>query len=431
MISIFRSRSRRVYSLVEDLKYLNLVCWSLFLIGFVFPLVLFFISSHRVPDVDFVAFYSWGHILNEHPVSSLYNVELLHQVCMQVHPQNKVLGALPYPPFVAMFFLPFSLLPLWAAYFSWILISIALYAYGLKSVIAYFFPQALQYRSLIFCMAFSAPPFILDTAANGHLSAIGFIALAMAMLEDDRGHGFRSGLALSLCTYKPTLLVLLLPMILVTRRFKAIAGFATGVGALAVVTTAFEGFGVWPAFFNAISSFGKASSGAQASTMHPLSKYVDFNSFSLLLHGGRSWPVLILLFAGSLWAIVSLLRFWWESPHDGRSFNRLLWATTITWTLLLNLYVPIYDSIMVVSAILVTGGALTGLLETAWHKWFTGIWALLFVCSWFTVPLAGRTGVQLLTLLLVAFGVFQFVSLKKLRTSSLSIPCLDQVKSGE
>jgi hypothetical protein len=417
MIPTLPSQPGKGVGPAQDLKYWIVICWSLLLIGFVLPLTTTFIYSHHLPDADFMGFYSLGRILNEHPVQSLYDYELLKQVSRQVHPGNWTCGLLPYPPVVALFFRPFAMLPVWAAYLLWVFLSVALYAFALKLTIARFFPLDPLHRSLLYCLAFSYFPFITDTAANGQLSAIGFFALALTIREDSLDHGFRSGLAFSLCIYKPTLLVLLLPMLLLTRRWKALAGFASGASALAAITTAFEGFAIWPVFFHAIFSYGQVATGARASSIRPLSKYVDLTSFSLLLPGGRSGPMLILLFAVISAAILALLWFWRESSRNGCAYNQVLWAATITWTLLLNVYVPIYDTILVILAALLTASALASLRESAIYKWFQILCALIFVCSWFTVALAKVSSVQLLTLLLIAFGILQFVALKKLRAA--------------
>jgi len=48
------------------------------------------------------------------------------------------------------------------------------------------------------------------------IAMIGFFALALAFREEVRKRPFVSGLALSICLYKPTLLLLFLPMLLIT-----------------------------------------------------------------------------------------------------------------------------------------------------------------------------------------------------------------------
>ncbi|HXR38665.1 MAG TPA: glycosyltransferase family 87 protein [Terracidiphilus sp.] len=397
-----------------NLKQLNLICWSVFLVAFVLPFTVIVIASHRPPDGDFAGFYSLGRILNTHPMQDLYDYELQKQVCNEVHARAGAYGLLPYPPFVGMFFQPFARLPYPVAYVLWLLITFALYAAGLKLLIDRFLPLDPVRRSLLYCFAFAYSPFIIDTAASGQLAAVGFFALSVALCQDDADHRFGSGLVLSLCLYKPTLLVLLLPMLLVTRRFRSLLGFAAGAAALAALPTAIGGLGIWAVFFRTLHSFGKVAGGAQASTVLILVKYVDLSSFSAFVHGGRSWAGLAILFLGSAASAVFLLRYWWRSSRCGKPFNALLWAATITWTLLLNVYVPMYDSILIVLALVVTAGALQQIPGPSMQRAFRALWILIVAGSWFSGALDGVTTVQLLTVLFGALGILEFAVLSRI-----------------
>jgi Glycosyltransferase family 87 len=244
---------------------------------------------------------------------------------------------------------------------------------------------------------------------------VGFFALALAIREDDRGHEFWSGLALCLCLYKPTLLVLALPMLALTRRVKALLGFAIGLAALVLTTTAFEGFTVWPHFVAALHSFGNSSIGIESHSFLPLAKYVDLTSFSSAIPGGRSWLGLVFFCVVGLSAITFLLRFWWKSAAATEpGIKTLVWATTLTWTLLINVYVPIYDSILIVLSVLLTAAFLPKIRVRFIHWSFTVNWILILVCSWISVPVSRATGVQILTLLFTAFGFLQFAMLGKI-----------------
>jgi hypothetical protein len=400
-----------------SLKDQNLIFWGLLFLGFVAPFSIIVISSGRPPDGDFAGFYSLGRILNEHPIKDLYNFELVSRICMEVHPRRGAYGPLPYPPFVGLFFRPFALLPYWVAYLVWVVISLTLYVSGLTLALAQFFPVDTFRRSLVLCLAVSYAPFVVDTAANGQLAAVGLFALVMVLREDHLDHRFRSGLSLSACLFKPTLLVLLLPMVLVTRRWRTFLGFVAGAAALFSATTAFEGFGIWPVFFHSIFSYGKLASGPQASSIRILNKYVDLSSFSALAPGGRSQTGLAILFTVACCAFLALMWFWWKSSGAGRLFNNLLWAATITWTLLLNVYVPIYDSTLIVLALIVAAGAVKRIPSQPFHRWFTTLWVLVLICSWFTVALAGIMHFQIITVLFIAIGVLEFVGLKRLDQS--------------
>jgi hypothetical protein len=421
MSSTSRPWHQRILNSSPSLKDLNQIFWGLLLLGFVAPFSIIVISSGRPPDGDFAGFYSLGRILNEHPIKDLYNFELLSRICMEVHPRSGAYGPLPYPPFVGLFFRPFALLPYWVAYLVWVVISLTLYLSGLTLALAEFFPVEPLRRSLVLCLALSYAPFVVDTAANGQLAAVSLFALVMVLREDHLDHRFRSGLALSACLFKPTLLVLLLPMVLVTRRWRTFLGFVAGAAALFLATTSFEGFGIWPVFFHSILSFGKLASRPQASSILILNKYVDLSSFSALVPAGRSLPGLTIFFTVACCAFLALLWFWWKSPVAGRPFKNLSWAATITWTLLLNVYVPIYDSTLIVLALIVAAGAFKRIPSQPLHRWFTTLWVLVLICSWFTVALAGIMHFQIITVLFIALGILQFVGLNQLDRSIHSV----------
>jgi hypothetical protein len=404
------------------LKDLNLIFWGLLFVGFILPFCIVVLNNHRPPDADFAGFYSLGRILSEHSPRDLYNYELQKQICQEVHPRKSVYGPLPYPPFVGLIFRPFTLLPYWVAYTLWVIVSLVLYAVGVGITIDRFFPQEPLARSLLFAFAFSYCPFIAYTAANGQLAAVGFFALALALREDDSGRPIRSGLALCLCLFKPTILILVLPMLLFTRRFKTILGFATGTVVLYLMTSAFEGFGVWPDFIRTIQSFGNSSVGVKNPSFLPLAMYVDLTSFSSHIHGGRSWLGLFIFLGSGLLSLTYLVRFWLRARAGGRHYNHLLWAATLTWTLLINVYVPIYDSILVILSVLITAGAFRHLPKNSIHRWFTANWILILMCSWFSVPLSRRTGVQVMTLLFAILGIFQLIALGKFEHQASSLP---------
>ena len=401
-----------------NLKELNLICWGLFLIGVFLPMAVVAIGRNQVPDADFAGFYSLGRILNEHPAQELYNFALQKKICTEVHAlQAGSYSPLPHPPFVGVLFRPFAQLAYPSAYLLWISISLALYLAGLAIVSVQFFPQDPLLRSLIFCLALAYYPFSVETLVNGQLAAIGFLALAAALREDERGHPLWSGLALAACLYKPTLLVLVIPMLVVTRRFKTLLGFALGGMVIAGVTTAVEGLGVWSGYLSALLSFGRSSVGVETHSFLPLHKYVDLTSFSSLLAGGRSWAGMALISGFAGWAALTLVRIWWKSRSAGRPFTNLQWAATLTWTLLLNVYTPIYDSILVVLAIVVTWSVVRTLPDKLWQRWFTLLWLLILAGSWVTTGVAAATKIQLITLLLAAFGMLQFAVWRRLEAA--------------
>ncbi len=96
----------------------------------------------------------------------------------------------------------------------------------------------------------------------------------------------------------------------------------------------------------------------------------------------------------------------------------LVWATVLTWTLVLNVYAPIYDSISLIIGIALTIGALQELHWEFSVEWVVILGAVTFFVSVFTTGYAKVHGVQLMTIDLVLLGVVQMVLLRSATTSS-------------
>ncbi len=405
----------RVLGPALTLKEINLICWGCFLAFLVLPLSIVVAGRQEMPDADFVNFYAMGRILNEHPPEKLYDPELQTRIRNEVHPlRTGAYAAVPYPPFVGMLFRPLARMPYRAAYALWLSITMVLYLAGLAILSARFFRHEPLRQSLMVCFALGFYPFLIETLINGQVAAIGFLALALALREEDSGHPFLSGLALSACLYKPTLLVLLLPMLLVTKRFRTLAGFAAGAVALTLFTVAVGGSRVWTGYVALLRRFGEASVGVHARSFLHLQKYVDLSTFSALIPGGRSRLGLVLFAACACAAGFSLVRLWWKSAGAGRDTDALVWAATVTWTLLLNVYVPLYNVILVVLSVAVTAGTWKGHPPIGLRRWFTFLWVLIFLCSWVTVRVAETTGFQIMTVLLAALGTLQLAAFDQL-----------------
>jgi len=395
-----------------------MICWSLFIILLVAPtclavfgLVLRQRSSHRVPDVDFVYFYAMGRMFDKYPAGQLYDYELQKRVCTDIRPMDAggVYGPNPYSPFVGILFRPFALLPFLPAFALWIGLSFSLYLAGLALVARQFFPDDPHRRSLSFCFALSFCPF-LWAITGGQISTIGFFAFAMAFREEERRRPLLSGLALSLCMYKPTLLVLLLPMLLITRRYKTLVGFAGGAAAMAAFVTVVQGVGVWPGYVARLLSFGSATT--QIHSFVVLWYHVDLNSFSALLPGGRSWLGGAVILGCAGFAAITLVRAWftdrrWASRRADAPAGTLIWAVTLTWTLVLNLYVPFHDCILFVLSFMATAAVLKDAPNLRLRRQFALAGLAILASSWISLSLARTTGFQILTILLVVFGMLQ------------------------
>jgi hypothetical protein len=97
----------------------------------------------------------------------------------------------------------------------------------------------------------------------------------------------------------------------------------------------------------------------------------------------------------------------WKSAGGPKAVQSLAWGATITWTLLLNVYVPMYDSVLVVIAAMLTLGAVKELKWDAAVKWSIAVSVIVFAVSWVSYDFAQAHRVQLLSIAFAILGIAQ------------------------
>jgi hypothetical protein len=128
--------------------------------------------------------------------------------------------------------------------------------------------------------------------------------------------------------------------------------------------------------------------------------------------------------AAFLLVLPFLFRRWWQSDSKLRDEKSLVWALAVSWTLVLNLYLGIYDSTLVVLSVLLTTDVLyqrAGNDQPVLPTSYKFILLLLYVVPWITQPIARLTAIQLYTLVLALFGIWQLVYLQQLRSAPRSM----------
>lgn len=396
------------------LNELHLVCWTLaivfFILKFCIPVwIQFKAGKGSIPLVpnDFIYFYGIGHIVKDYPPARLYDYSLQLQVFNEIYkPPTRAYGPSPYPPFVALFFSLFARVGFRLAFFLWTGCSLLLYGVGIIAAVKDFFPGDRIKISLILCFAVAFYPFFWGIFVNGQLTAVAVCAVGLAVYLERRSILFESGLALSILAYKPTLLVLLIPMLLVTRRFRTLAGFATGGAALVLIGTGFGGFAIWPEYAQFLRLFGQLT-GMNGQSALLLYKYVDLNSFLQAIEGGRNTVATVILIAVTLLVTSTAAVLLWISAKEGQAAQSLVWGATITWTLLLNVYVPMYDSVLVVIAAMLTLGAMKELKWGSARRWIAALSVSVFVVSWVSYDFAQAHRIQLLSIAFAVLGTAQ------------------------
>ena len=354
---------------------------------------------------DFAGFYTAGRILNEYPPQRLYEIELQDRVFHEVLPSLPPAEKLPYvyPPFFSLLFRPLAVLPYARACLTWMLISVGLYLGGFAVLWrgCEAIPAGEWWTALLLALSFG--PFI-ECWNSGQASAFGFAALALALHCEALGRPFALGLCLALWLYKPPLLVLVLPMLVVARRWRALGGLAVGGLLLAGVSLLAVGWRGCLAYADHLTVFSRIM--RAPSTVFPSWKFIDLDHFLDLLFRGNASVASIVWAAVALAMLPFLARLWWTFDRSGPDRRRLTWSATLTWTLVLNGYIGLYDAILAVPGLIITADVLyrcAGALTPG----FKSLLALLYVVSWVSQHLARSMGFQPFTLVLMALGSYQ------------------------
>jgi hypothetical protein len=414
-------RVSRVWGPPIGSKEVNVLCWGLFIAILVIPFSLVLFAQWRSGALgDFAYFYGIGKLTREFGLNNLYNFDLQVKIFHQVAPaDHRPWGPSPYPPFVAVFFSLLAGLTFRQAYLVWILISLALYLAGIAGALKSAFPDDSIARSLLLCFALSYSPFLMSTFANGQLSAVAICGIGVGVYLETKRRPFLSGCYLAMLTYKPTLLLFVIPMLIITRRFRALAGFAAVSGFLLMVTTATAGAHIWLDYAGFTANFIRLT-GLTGRSAVPAWQYVDLRSQLFWIARNELHLAKFIFGACSLAVAIWIGRIMWKHGNLNSQFQHLLWSAVIACTLIFNAYVPMYDSCLwVISSILTLGS----LKRLKWNLQLRG--GLIFACcvlaiSWVTSYFAAKYGLQPLTIALLAFLSWQLILLEQgLRIHSL------------
>lgn len=346
----------------------------------ILPLILAAERSNRNErSVDFNVFYAASRIAADSP-AKIYDSRI----------QKAEMGTyFSYPPFVALLLRPVCSIPFWTAYRVYQTLSAGLYVIGLLWLRRVFL-RGSPVAYLILPLSLACQAFIACTWMNGQFSVFGFASLALALVCLESRRLFLCGLCLALCAYKPPLLLLLLPMLLFRKQFRVLAGFACGFAALTCAATLAYGWRIWSSYYH----FAQQISG-EVMSHRPLLRYADLSAFASILHVPQGVSMFGFI---ALPLIIAAWRNYDSNP-------RLAWASSITWTMILSPYTPIYDTIMVIPALIASASALGK--SAIWAMW------LFFACSWISEALAVSIHIQVLTIAILAIGILQIATLRR------------------
>ncbi len=356
---------------------------------------------------DFSAFYDGASILAHHHGDRLYDPATSDTLYHARFP-SMATSTLPYvyPPFIAAAVIPLSHLPFRWAWAAWLALNGALFAAGLAIVW-----RALGGRGgpigrsrwpvLLACVAFE--PWLFECWLGGQFSGLAFASMAGAYALDRGRRPFTSGLILGACLYKPTLLVYLVPLLIVSRRWRTVGGVATTGSALGACSIAAVGWPTTARYAHALVAHAHDTAGTGAIALR-LWKFVDLNSFGHLLFGDTA--IVTAAVAGAVAVTFVVLCRMGRAGRRTDPLPQLWWASVVAATVSINVYVGVYDSTILVLAGLLVFDAVWRDPKLAERRRSAGTILLALWCVPWASPTFARTiGWQIDTIAIVAFLV--------------------------
>jgi Glycosyltransferase family 87 len=370
---------------------------------------------------DFAAFYTAGKILRSHESGSLYDLARQWQVQQEFASSVKIRSSpLPYirPPFEALLFLPFAYLKYSAAIVVWT---------GLQLALLFLVPFLLvsgnasgsfslprPWLQGLLCLGFYPVAFDL---IQGQDSIILLLLLTLAFTSFRRGLEFRSGIYLAVGLFKFHLVIPLFIVLLLKRRYKAVAGFLSAAFALLLISVALVG---WPGLI----SYSKYLSGLNRTPLQMgINSSVMPNIRGLLTPflGRQPVPpalIAALLLVSFLGMIISVRI--WRSDEDSL-LTGLGFSFCIVFTLVTSYYTTSHDLVLLILPLLLTASAFaSGSPVRGWPRaLFLGSTALL-LCSpldWLLLLSLNAFFIQALLLLALALSLAATVNRLSRRAS--------------
>jgi hypothetical protein len=367
---------------------------------------------------DYITFHVAGTILREHAPERLYDFRLQYAIYHSILPGVPAERALPYvnPPFFALPFVPLSHLPYVASYLAWLAAGAALSIAALVALGRTLRATPGQDFLPAILLALSFEPFIIEAWIGGNSSAVALFSVSLSLALERSGRQVASGAALGICLYKPTLLVIIVPLLLVARRFRTLAGLA-GMGLLlAGVSVATVGWSACLEYAGALRELAGAAAGEEE--FFRTWKYVDLLSFLRLLLGSPTALTHTIAASIAIPGIAILAAAWWRLDRSTPEARSLLWAAALTATLILNPHVGIYDTVLVIPGLLLTADVLRGRTGGRLTPGFKAILVLVCLTPFITGHLARLVGFQAFTPVLAATVVYQMALWRRIAPSA-------------
>ena len=207
------------------------------LIGFLAVVLVIIVAVHQhlEQQFDFGVFYYAAHMIVDGRGHDLYNLAVQHIYQLRYHRPPDTLFR--YPPIALIPILPLTILPMVAAFAVWTAISMALFIVGVK---VFERETGLRFGNWPVLLGLLFVP-VLDCLLHGQYSVLIVMFYALAYRQLRNGNHFWGGALLGLATLKFQLVLGFVPILLLKRKWRELAGFSTSAAILVAISLAITG----------------------------------------------------------------------------------------------------------------------------------------------------------------------------------------------
>lgn len=246
--------ARRLRSRQTAVRICIALC-SAVLIGLVFSYLSLLAGGRlSIAQSDFLAYDAAARLLATGHGNRIYDFHAIaHAQAPLIAPVKLADGGLPYlyPPFFALVLVSLAALPLGTAFGVWLVVNCVLLAVTLRALQRY---ARLSRRgsALLWVGSLSFLP-VFMAVTQGQVSVLLLASLSACLLALRAGHDRVAGVALALALLKPTYMLPFLLLLVLRRRWQALAAFSVAATCLLALPIPIAGFGVNASYLHILS----------------------------------------------------------------------------------------------------------------------------------------------------------------------------------
>jgi hypothetical protein len=342
--------ARESATLTEQSTYREIGIGLALTVGLLFGVLLVQVATREDRRYDFSALYTAGWIVRQGQGARLYDLG------EQAEAEERVLerkGLLPiiHPPFEALAFAPLSLFPYSIAYLTWGAMNIVLWMWFAYIVRPYVPVPKQTFRYLVLCFAFF-PAWI--ALCQGQTSFLLLLLFTLVFMSLKRERDFRAGILLALGLLRFQIVLPFALILLLLRKWRAMAGFSLTAGVLATVSVMVVGIAGIRSYIFLMLYLAKHATDPLFSVITPRGMPTARGFFGTLLHGRlpSAWSS---IFIAMLCLSLILLACWqWRRS---RSLERAF-SCALLGSILASYHVYPHDLLLLLLPVLLMAGEL-------------------------------------------------------------------------